>query len=235
MISPARLSATALLGALFLLPIACGENQAGSPVMETGTQAPKQPTQAVKKSDDEWKKELTPEQYDVLRRSGTERASSKTYDEFKHQGSGRYYCAGCDALLFSSEHKFDARCGWPAFYDPANAKNVKAIEDYSLGMKRVEVRCAVCDGHLGHIFEGEGFDTPTDRRYCINGVALKFVPDPKEDSENKKVDSHTQEIPIPESKAPSPDEPDKPGNPEKSGSAKDNGPTDASTSQEEDH
>jgi peptide-methionine (R)-S-oxide reductase len=138
--------------------------------------APAQPSTIVTKTDAEWRQQLTPEQYHVLRESGTERAFGKAYEEFKQQGGGTYYCAGCNAELFSSDHKFDSHCGWPSFYDPANAKNVRTIEDRTAGMLRVEVRCSVCDGHLGHVFKGEGFKTPTDQRYCINGVALKFVP-----------------------------------------------------------
>ncbi|MCH7226325.1 peptide-methionine (R)-S-oxide reductase MsrB [Verrucomicrobiaceae bacterium E54] len=152
--------------------------------METADKAPEQPTQPVKKTDAEWRKELTPEQYHVLREAGTERANGPIYKEFKKQGAGTYYCGGCDAELFSSKEKFDSGCGWPSFYDPANAKNVKTSTDYKIGYARTEVLCAVCDGHLGHVFTGEGFDTPTDKRYCINGVALKFVPE-GEKPENK--------------------------------------------------
>ncbi|GDY20704.1 peptide-methionine (R)-S-oxide reductase [Verrucomicrobiota bacterium] len=130
----------------------------------------------VTKTDAEWREVLTPEQHHILRQAGTERPFGRAYEEFKRQGGGTYFCAGCGAELFSSAHKFDSHCGWPAFYDPANAKNVRMLEDHSLGRARTEVRCAVCDGHLGHVFKGEGFETPTDQRYCINGVALKFVP-----------------------------------------------------------
>jgi peptide-methionine (R)-S-oxide reductase len=133
-------------------------------------------TPAVQKSDEEWRRILTPEQYRVLRQAGTERAFGAAYEEFKKQGAGTYVCAGCGAELFSSKEKFDSHCGWPSFYDPANAKNVKTKTDQTLGMTRVEVICAKCDGHLGHVFKGEGFNTPTDTRYCINGVSLKFVP-----------------------------------------------------------
>ena len=132
--------------------------------------------QSVKKSSEEWKKILTPEQYRILREAGTEAPNGKVYQEFKHQGAGTYLCAGCDTELFSSKEKFDSRCGWPSFYDPSKAKNVKTSVDWHLGYPRTEVRCAVCDGHLGHVFTGEGFDTPTDKRYCINGTVLKFVP-----------------------------------------------------------
>lgn len=137
---------------------------------------PPSPTDTVTKTDAEWRKLLTPEQYHVLREAGTERPHGKAYEEFKAQGAGTYVCGGCGAELFSSAHKFDSHCGWPSFYDPANAKNVRTREDRAFGVTRVEVLCARCNGHLGHVFKGEGFPTPTDQRYCINGVALKFVP-----------------------------------------------------------
>ncbi|MDC0547454.1 peptide-methionine (R)-S-oxide reductase MsrB [Opitutales bacterium] len=130
----------------------------------------------MERTKEEWKKILSPEQYRILREAGTERPNGKVYLEFKKQGPGTYYCAGCDAELFSSKEKFDSHCGWPSFYDPSKAKNVKTSIDYHLGYARTEVRCNVCDGHLGHVFSGEGFDTPTDKRYCINGTVLKFVP-----------------------------------------------------------
>jgi peptide-methionine (R)-S-oxide reductase len=130
----------------------------------------------VAKSDEQWRRELTPEQYHVLREAGTERPFGSTYEEFKKQGAGTYVCGGCGAELFSSKEKFDSHCGWPSFYDPSNAKNVITREDTTMGVTRTEVLCAVCGGHLGHVFKGEGFATPTDQRYCINGVALKFVP-----------------------------------------------------------
>jgi len=137
---------------------------------------PPAPVAKVSRTDAEWRQLLTPERYHVLRQDGTERPFGKAYEEFKKQGAGTYLCGGCDAELFSSDHKFDSHCGWPSFYDPANAKNVSLLEDRSLGMVRVEVRCAVCDSHLGHVFKGEGFNTPTDTRYCINAVAIKYVP-----------------------------------------------------------
>ena len=127
----------------------------------------------------------------MLRKAGTERPFGKTYKEFKHQAEGTYHCAGCDAELFSSTVKFDSGCGWPSFYDPSNARNVKAIPDPD--GRRVEVRCAVCDGHLGHVFSGEGFNTPTDQRYCINGIVLKFVPDKKEATEEKTSGKEEEE------------------------------------------
>ena len=130
----------------------------------------------IVRTDEEWKKILSPEQYRILREAGTERPNGEIYLEFKKQGAGTYYCAGCDAELFSSKEKFDSRCGWPSFYDPSKAKNIKTSVDYHLGYPRTEVLCALCDGHLGHVFKGEGFDTPTDKRYCINGTVLKFIP-----------------------------------------------------------
>lgn len=147
--------------------------------MSTGEEVPKALTkeEAEKLSEEEWKKRLTPEQFEILRKAGTERANGQVYKQFKAQGGGTYYCAGCNAELFSSKEKFDSGCGWPSFYDPANAKNVKTKIDRSGFMTRTEVICAVCDGHLGHVFSGEGFETPTDQRYCINGTALKFVPE----------------------------------------------------------
>lgn len=138
--------------------------------------APSAAPAKVTRSDEEWRRRLTPEQYRVLRQAGTERPFGPAYDEFKQQGGGTYACAGCDTVLFSSREKFDSHCGWPSFYDPANATNVVTRTDYALGMARTEVLCAVCGGHLGHVFKGEGFPTPTDTRYCINGVSLKFIP-----------------------------------------------------------
>lgn len=131
----------------------------------------------ITKTEDQWRRELTPEQYRVLREAGTERAFGPAYAKFKQQGRGVYVCAGCGVKLFSSNEKFDSHCGWPSFYDPADAENVITREDRSMGVLRTEVLCANCGGHLGHVFKGEGFDTPTDQRYCINGVALKFFPD----------------------------------------------------------
>ncbi|WP_345789679.1 peptide-methionine (R)-S-oxide reductase MsrB [Luteolibacter soli] len=153
--------------------------------METADKAPEQPTGKVEKTDEEWKKILTPEQYRVLRKSGTEAPNGEVYKQFNKQGGGTYYCAACGAELFTSKEKFDSHCGWPSFYDPSKAKNVTTKDDYSGGTLRTEVNCAKCGGHLGHVFKGEGFDTPTDQRYCINGVALKFVPDNAEKAPEK--------------------------------------------------
>lgn len=145
--------------------------------MKTQDSAPAQPEAKVEKTEAEWKAQLTPEQYRVLRQAGTEPAHGEVYKQFKQQGGGTYYCAGCGAELFSSKHKFDSHCGWPSFYDASNNKNVILKDDLSYGMIRTEVLCAKCNGHLGHLFKGEGFDTPKDQRYCINGVTLLFVPE----------------------------------------------------------
>lgn len=160
-----------------LLLAACSKPQS-SPPATTVTPSPSDPTKpaVVTKSDAEWRAALTPEQYRVLRQAGTEAPHGKIYETFKKHGGGSYHCAGCGALLFSTKEKFDSGCGWPSFYDPAKASNVTLHQDTSLGSVRTEVRCAACDGHLGHVFAGEGFDTPTDQRYCINGVALEFRP-----------------------------------------------------------
>ncbi len=164
-----------LIGA-FLLLAACSAGDEKKSAMETRSEAPAEPAAKVVKSDEEWQNLLTAEQYHILRKAGTERPNGAVYKEFKQQGEGSYHCAGCGALLFSSREKFDSGCGWPSFYDPAKVENVLTRKDVALGMIRVEVICAKCEGHLGHVFEGEGFDTPTDKRYCINGGGLKFVP-----------------------------------------------------------
>lgn len=173
-------SAMLLFGA-----VSCGAGENDATAMEILPEAPEEPTEKVELSDEAWRVRLTPEQYRILRQAGTERPNGQVYKEFKAQGEGTYHCAGCNARLFSSNEKFDSGCGWPSFYDPADAQNVVRKIDLTLGMRRIEVVCAVCDGHLGHVFEGEGFDTPTDKRYCINGVGLKFVPASAEGSEKE--------------------------------------------------
>lgn len=130
----------------------------------------------MEKTDDEWKAELTDEQYRVLREKGTEAPFSGEYDSVFDPGT--YACAACGAELFDSETKFDAHCGWPSFYD-AKRDAVVFHQDDSHGMSRTEVTCANCGGHLGHVFSGERFSTPTDQRYCINSVSLQFKPENK--------------------------------------------------------
>ena len=129
----------------------------------------------VEKTDDEWRSELSAAEYHVLREAGTERPFSSPFED--DPTVGVYACRACGAELFRSETKFDAHCGWPSFYTPLAEDRVEYIEDKSLFQTRTEVRCANCGSHLGHVFEGEGFDTPTDQRYCINGISLTQVPD----------------------------------------------------------
>jgi peptide-methionine (R)-S-oxide reductase len=124
----------------------------------------------------DYKDKLTPEQYDVLFNKSTEAPFSGEYDSVFDPGT--YTCAACGAELFESETKYDAHCGWPSFYD-AKPGAVDFHKDVSHGMTRVEVTCANCGGHLGHLFTGEGFPVPTDQRYCINSLSLKFDPSPE--------------------------------------------------------
>jgi len=139
------------------------------------TESPAMPKPAIVKTEDEWKKLLTLEQYAVTRERGTERPNGAIYEAFEKQGEGTYYCVCCGAELFTSKEKFHSGCGWPSFYDSSKANGVLEKVDNTHGMKRIETVCKRCDAHLGHVFEGEGFKTPTNRRFCINGVALKFV------------------------------------------------------------
>jgi peptide-methionine (R)-S-oxide reductase len=132
-------------------------------------------TYAVDRPDDEWREKLSATEYHVLREAGTERPFSSDYE--RDPTPGVYRCRGCGAELFRSDTKFDAQCGWPSFYTPLAEDRVEYIEDTTLGMKRTEVRCANCGSHLGHVFSGEGFDTPTDLRYCINGISLDLQAD----------------------------------------------------------
>jgi peptide-methionine (R)-S-oxide reductase len=127
----------------------------------------------VEKSEQQWRQELTHEQYRVLREKGTERAFTGEYDHVF--ADGVYRCAGCGAELFESETKYDSGCGWPAFYAPASGEAVDQETDTSHGMVRVEVTCSNCGGHLGHVFPDGPH--PTGQRYCINSAALKLEPE----------------------------------------------------------
>jgi peptide-methionine (R)-S-oxide reductase len=130
-------------------------------------------TDKIVKSDAEWRAELTPEQYRIMRQHGTERAGTSPLDKEKRQGM--FACAACGEPLFASDAKFDSGTGWPSFDRPASEAAVSEHEDRSYFMSRTEVRCARCDGHLGHVFPDGPLET-TGQRYCINGAALTFKP-----------------------------------------------------------
>ncbi len=134
------------------------------------TDAPK-----LTKPDTQWREQLSELEYHVLRQGGTEAPFTGEYTDTETEGV--YECRGCGAELFRSDQKFHSHCGWPSFFAPLAEERVRYLEDRSLpGRPRVEVRCANCDGHLGHVFEGEGYETPTDLRYCINSVSMRLRP-----------------------------------------------------------
>lgn len=128
----------------------------------------------ITKSEEQWRAELSPQEYQVLRQAGTEAPFVGEYTDTETEGV--YRCRACDAELFRSDHKFHSGCGWPSFFTPLAKDSVIEITDNSHGMVRTEIRCASCNSHLGHVFAGEGYETPTDLRYCINSISLKLEP-----------------------------------------------------------
>ena len=128
----------------------------------------------VDRTESEWRERLTPEEYQVLREAGTEAPWTGEYTSTKTEGV--YRCRACGTELFRSSEKFDSHCGWPSFFAPSSSDAVTLSEDRTLGMARTEVRCARCGSHLGHVFEGEGYQVPTDQRWCINSISLTLEP-----------------------------------------------------------
>jgi len=161
-----------LLTTLCALGVACADDKTKTNAKTDKTMESDKPV--VVKTDAEWRKKLTDEQFRVTREKGTERPYGVAYEEFDKQGEGAYHCVCCGVELFTSNEKFHSGCGWPSFYDQSKAKNV--LETVDADGQRIEVTCKRCGAHLGHVFDKEGFKTPTNRRFCINGVALKHVP-----------------------------------------------------------
>ncbi|TKX21296.1 SelR domain-containing protein [Elsinoe australis] len=138
----------------------------------------------LQKSDDEWQAQLNPEQFRILREKGTEPPFTGKYDKH-YPEEGVYTCAGCSAPLYTAKQKFKSGCGWPAFYDTVPGAVTRHV-DRAFGMERTEIVCSNCGGHLGHVFKGEGYGTPTDERHCVNSVSINFSKDdPVKEKESK--------------------------------------------------
>lgn len=159
----------------------CGPSMAtmsySTPISD-GPRRPDGTTYPVVRSEEVWREQLGAQAYHVLREAGTEPPFVGEYTDVTTPGV--YTCRACGFELFRSETKFDSHCGWPSFYSPLAEDTVVYLEDRSLGYLRTEVRCAQCGGHLGHVFEGEGYPTPTDQRYCINSISVRLIPGPTE-------------------------------------------------------
>lgn len=159
-----------------LVSMACGGNPpqhvAGSAKIKIYDPRTKETAMVdkVMKTEEEWKKELTPEEYRIARQAGTERAFANAY--WDNHEKGMYYCKCCGTALFASDTKFDSGTGWPSFFDAVSKDNVRLVSDHSLMMERIEVRCARCDAHLGHLFD-DG-PRPTGQRYCMNSASMQF-------------------------------------------------------------
>lgn len=170
--------ATVTAAAMIVVAASCRDkNQpsADNVQMQTVKQESGNMTDRVEKSDEQWRKELTPEQYKITRQCGTEPAFSGEYYNFK--GQGKYLCVACGNELFDSDTKYESGTGWPSFYQPADSNNIEEKPDNNYGMNRTEVRCSRCGAHLGHVFD-DG-PKPTGLRYCINSAALQFDPNDK--------------------------------------------------------
>lgn len=147
----------------------------GVTMTEASTPKPTTASQWQALSPEQWQQRLSPQEFHVLREAGTERAFTGEYTDTETVGV--YRCRACGSELFRSNEKFHSHCGWPSFFAPLAEDRVTYIEDFSIPhMPRTEVRCATCDSHLGHVFSGEGYDTPTDLRYCINSICLTLEP-----------------------------------------------------------
>jgi peptide methionine sulfoxide reductase msrA/msrB len=166
--------------------LGCGSMDTPSDLssIESAEEGDKSMTQKVVKSEEEWKKILTPEQYRVLRKAGTEKPFTGKYND--HSEEGIYVCAACGTPLFSSKTKYDHKTGWPSYTSAIDENNIEYRNDFSLGMKRIEVRCAVCGSHLGHVFD-DG-PPPKHKHFCINSIAMDFKP-ANQDNEIKKNES----------------------------------------------